>query len=324
MENALKIKDLNVSFHVYGGQVKAVRHLSMEIHKGEVYALVGESGCGKSTIAHTLLRLNDPKMTEIHAEALELDGRDILNIPEIEMEMIRGDQISMIFQDPITSLNPTMKIGKQITETLYRRGKMNGQECRMEAIRLLNLVQIPDAEIRYHQYPHQLSGGMKQRVMIAMALATQPSLLIADEPTTALDVTTQAQILNIISDIQKEMKTSVLLITHDFGVVANIADRVGVMYAGEILEEGSVNDIFSKPKFPYTQSLLKCLPSTSDNGKLYNIPGEPPDLFAPPKGCPFAKRCESCMGICLKESAPLIKVSQEHFVYCWKEYVELL
>lgn len=324
MEDVLKISDLNVSFEVYGGEVYAVRHLSMDIHQGEVYALVGESGCGKSTVAHTVLRLNDLSLTNTQAESLELSNKDILNIPDCEMEEIRGEQVSMIFQDPVTALNPTMKIGKQIVERLYRRKKLTPEECQKEALRLLNLVQIPDAHIRYHQYPHQLSGGMKQRVMIAMALSCQPKLLIADEPTTALDVTTQAQILKIISDMQTEIGASVLLITHDFGVVASIANRVGVMYAGEIIEEGLVDEIFTYPHHPYTQSLMKCLPDLNNDGTLFNILGEPPDLYAPPIGCSFSKRCPHCMKICLKETAPLIKISATHYTRCWKEHKNFL
>lgn len=320
MEDVLKIENLNVAFEVYGGEVHAVRHLSMSIRQGEVYALVGESGCGKSTIAHTILRLNDQSLTRVNADTLQLSGQDILDISENEMELIRGDLVSMIFQDPITSLNPTMKIGKQIVETLYRRKKMSSDECEKEALRLLSLVQIPDAKIRYHQYPHQLSGGMKQRVMIAMALSCQPKLLIADEPTTALDVTTQAQILEIVSNIKHETNSAVLLITHDFGVVANIADRVGVMYAGKIIEEGTVNEVFEQPRHPYTQSLMKCLPILNEGGELYNIPGEPPDLYKPPEGCSFSKRCPDCMQVCLKEAPPIFKTTSHHYTCCWKEH----
>ncbi len=214
-----------------------------------------------------------------------------------------------------------MKIGKQIIETLYRRQKKTKEECKKVAIELLKQVQIPDPHLRYDQYPHELSGGMKQRVMIAMALATHRQLLIADEPTTSLDVTTQSSILSLLKELKDQKETSLLFITHDFGVVANIADRVGVMYAGEIVEEGYVDDIFYHPIHPYTQSLLQCLP-THKSKKLINIPGEPPDLFEDIKGCPFAKRCQNCMNICLKEKPEFEEIGPNHFVKCFKIYMK--
>lgn len=322
MENILTMKELTVSFKVYGGTVQAVRGLSMEIKEGEILALVGESGCGKSAAAQAVLGLHEKSSVRIKAEALDLSGVDILNASEKEMRQVRGHLASMVFQDPMTCLNPTMKVGRQVVEALYRNKTLPAAACKEEAVRLLETVQIPNAKVRAEQYPHEFSGGMRQRIMLATALAGTPRLLIADEPTTALDVTIQLQILKLIAKIQKETKMSVLLITHDFGVVANIADRVAVMYAGKIVEEGTTMELFSDPVHPYTKGLLKSLPTPGIKGRLYSIPGEPPDLYAPPAGCAFADRCEECMDRCKKENPPLQNRGGGHKASCWKYNIQ--
>lgn len=318
MDDILRIKELNVSFDMHKRTINAVRGVSLSMNSGEILALVGESGCGKSVMAQSILQLNPSPPAKIMAEELKLLNFDILNASEKEMEQIRGTLASMIFQDPLTCLNPTMKIGKQITESLYRKEKMSSSDCKQEAVRLLELVQIPNAALQAEQYPHQFSGGMRQRVMIAMALACNPKLLIADEPTTALDVTTQLQILKLIAKIRKEMGTAVLLITHDFGVVANLADRVAVMYAGKIVEESDVKELFSKAIHPYTQALLRTLPTSGGMDERIYILGSPPNLSDLPVGCSFSKRCPYCMQICLREEPPLFRVSNSHSASCWR------
>ncbi len=318
MGDVLKIENLNVSFEAYAGDVHAVRGVSLSIREGEIVALVGESGCGKSVTAQSILALNPPQTTSITADRLELAGEDILGATEKQMKAIRGKLAGMVFQDPMTCLNPTMKVGKQITESLFRSKEKTREACQKEAVRLLELVQIPDAAQRAQQYPHQFSGGMRQRVMIAIALARSPRLLIADEPTTALDVTTQFRILLLLREIRKEMGTAVLLITHDLGVVANMADRVVVMYAGKIVEEGSVQNIFSCAAHPYTQGLLRSLPVEGSSGTLFSIPGVPPDLYAPPKGCAFAQRCSYAMHICVNRQPNEFTAGEGHAVSCWR------
>ena len=299
MEKVLEIKDLRVSFDTYAGEVQAVRGVDLTVNKGEVVAIVGESGCGKSVTAQTVMKLNPMPPARIKTGSIDLCGRDIVAASEKEMQDIRGELVSMIFQDPMTCMNPTMRVGRQLTETLIKKKKIEKKDAEAEAVRLLKLVQIPNAEERAKQYPHEYSGGMRQRAMIAMALACGPHLLIADEPTTALDVTVQAQIMELLVKIKEETQTAIILITHDLGVVANLADRVAVMYAGKIVEKGSARDIFYNTQHPYTKALLKSLPTvdTKKDEKLVSIPGTPPDLFAPPKGCGFASRCESCMKI---------------------------
>lgn len=324
MENVLSIKNLRVSFEHDAGIVKAVRGVSLEVHRGEIVALVGESGCGKTVTAQSVLRLNDAPFVKTEAEVLKLGGMDVLHASERELEQIRGDLAGMIFQDPLTCLNPTIRIGKQITEGLFRKKKMSAAECDAEAIRMLKLVSILEPELRVNQYPHQFSGGMRQRIMIAMALVSKPDLLIADEPTTALDVTIQMQILQLISKIRKELGTSVLLITHDFGVVANLADRVCVMYAGKIVEEGPAEEVLQNPAHPYTKGLLNSLPLPKDRGKLAYIKGMPPDLGETQKGCMFAKRCSERMQICLREFPVSVKILDQHVTFCWKCYHEQL
>ena len=250
---------------------------------------------------------------------ITLCGKDIVAASEKEMQGIRGQLVSMIFQDPMTCLNPTMKVGKQITETLHKHKKLSGAKCREEAIHLLKMVQIPNAEDRARQYPHEFSGGMRQRAMIAMALSCNPKLLIADEPTTALDVTIQAQIMQLMGKIREETGTAIILITHDLGVVANLADRVAVMYAGKVVEQGTSQDVFYRASHPYTAALLRSLPTveTKHDEELISIPGTPPDLFAPPKGCAFASRCEHCMKICKNHQPPVFEVTQGHTASCW-------
>lgn len=320
MADVLKIENLHVSFDTYAGEVHAVRGVSLHVEEGEVLAIVGESGCGKSVTAKTIMKLNPMPPARIKEGTLELCGKDIVAASEKEMQNIRGQLVSMIFQDPMTCLNPTMKVGKQITETLHKHKKLSGKKCQEEAIRLLKLVQIPNAEERADQYPHEFSGGMRQRAMIAMALSCNPKLLIADEPTTALDVTIQAQIMQLMGKIREETGTAIILITHDLGVVANLADRVAVMYAGKVVEQGTSQDIFYRASHPYTAALLRSLPTveTSRDEELVSIPGTPPDLFAPPKGCAFASRCQHCMKICKENQPPVFTVGEGHTASCWR------
>ncbi|HIS49607.1 MAG TPA: ABC transporter ATP-binding protein [Candidatus Gallacutalibacter pullistercoris] len=319
MAEVLKIEDLHVSFDTYAGEVHSVRGVSLQVNEGEVLAIVGESGCGKSVTAKTIMKLNPMPPARIKKGTITLCGKDIVAASEKEMQGIRGQLVSMIFQDPMTCLNPTMKVGKQITETLHKHKKLSGAKCREEAIHLLKMVQIPNAEDRARQYPHEFSGGMRQRAMIAMALSCNPKLLIADEPTTALDVTIQAQIMQLMGKIREETGTAIILITHDLGVVANLADRVAVMYAGKVVEQGTSQDIFYRASHPYTAALLRSLPTveTKHDEELISIPGTPPDLFAPPKGCAFASRCEHCMKICKNHQPPVFEVTQGHTASCW-------
>ena len=320
MEEILKIENLHVSFDSYAGEVHAVRGVSLEVHKGEVLAIVGESGCGKSVTAQTIMKLNPMPPARIKEGSITLCGKDIVAASEKEMQGIRGQVVSMIFQDPMTCMNPTMRVGKQITETLVKKGKISRKDAEKEAVRLLKMVQIPNAEERAKQYPHEFSGGMRQRAMIAMALACKPQLLIADEPTTALDVTIQAQIMQLMGKIREETKTAIILITHDLGVVANLADQVAVMYAGKVVEKGTVRDIFYKSAHPYTKALLKSLPTidTKKEEELISIPGTPPDLYAPPQGCGFASRCEHCMKICQANQPPVFELGEGHTASCWR------
>ena len=319
MEEILKIDNLHVSFDTYAGEVHAVRGVSLEVNKGEVLAIVGESGCGKSVTAQTIMKLNPMPPARIKEGSIKLCGKDIVAASEKEMQDIRGQMVSMIFQDPMTCMNPTMRVGKQLTETLVNKKKISKADAEKEAVRLLQMVQIPNAEERAKQYPHEFSGGMRQRAMIAMALACNPQLLIADEPTTALDVTIQAQIMQLMGKIKDDTKTAIILITHDLGVVANLADHVAVMYAGKVVEKGTVRDIFYNPGHPYTKALLKSLPTidTKKEEQLVSIPGTPPDLYAPPR-CGFASRCECCMKICRSNQPPVFQVSEGHTASCWR------
>ncbi|RAL26991.1 ABC transporter ATP-binding protein [Thermoflavimicrobium daqui] len=322
MSKVLEVKDLQVSFKTYSGEVHAVRGVSFDLDEGETIAIVGESGCGKSVTSQTLMRLLPSPPSVIKGGEVLFDGKDLTKVSEKEMEKIRGAQIAMIFQDPMTSLNPTLKVGDQITEGLMKHHKMSKSDAKKKAVEMLKKVGIPSPEKRINQYPHQFSGGMRQRAMIAIALACAPKVLIADEPTTALDVTIQAQIIDLMKELQKDIKTSIILITHDLGVVADIAKRVVVMYAGKVVESGTLEEIFYQPKHPYTWGLLASMPrldQTSDQ-ELLPIPGSPPDLFKPPKGCPFAARCKHAMKICLEEMPEATKVSSTHQVACWLEH----
>ena len=320
MADVLKIENLHVSFDTYAGEVHAVRGVSLHVGEGEVLAIVGESGCGKSVTAQTVMKLNPMPPARIKEGSIDLCGEDIVAANEKKMQDSRGRLVSMIFQDPMTCLNPTMKVGRQLTEAICQHRKLSKDEAKKEAVRLLEMVQIPNAAERAEQYPHEFSGGMRQRAMIAMAMSCEPKLLIADEPTTALDVTIQAQIMQLMAKVREETGTAIILITHDLGVVANLADRVAVMYAGKIVETGTAEDIFYRPKHPYTQALLKSLPTveTSREEKLVSIAGTPPDLFMPPKGCEFASRCEHCMKVCKKHVPPTYEVGAGHKAVCWR------
>lgn len=318
MGKLLDVKNLHVSFDTYGGEVQAVRGVNFDLNKGETLAIVGESGSGKSVTTKALMQLIPKPPGRIKEGQILFEDRDLAQMSEKQMQKIRGKEISMIFQDPMTSLNPTMKVGNQIMEGLVKHQKMSKSQARKRVIELLELVGIPDAESRIKQYPHQFSGGMRQRVVVAIALACNPKLLIADEPTTALDVTIQAQILELMKDIQKKTDSATIFITHDLGVVANVADRVAVMYAGRIVEIGTVDDIFYNPQHPYTWGLLGSMPSLdSADEELYAIPGSPPDLLDPPKGDAFAPRNDYAMQIDLEQEPPMFKVSDTHYAATW-------
>ncbi|MGM9923962.1 MAG: ABC transporter ATP-binding protein [Bacillus sp. (in: firmicutes)] len=318
MEKILEVKDLNISFHTFNGEVKAIRGVDFDLIKGETLAIVGESGSGKSVTTKTIMRLLPPGNSEIKQGEILFEGRDLTKLTDRQMQKIRGKDISMIFQDPMTSLNPTMKIGKQIMEPILKHHKVSKKEAKERTIELLKLVGIPKPEERFNQYPHQFSGGMRQRVVIAIALACTPKVLIADEPTTALDVTIQAQILELMKDIQKKVDTSIIFITHDLGVVANVADRVAVMYAGKIVEIGTVDEIFYNPQHPYTWGLISSMPDLDTRDQeLYAIPGTPPNLLHPPKGDAFAPRNQYAMQIDLEEEPPMFKVSDTHYAATW-------
>lgn len=318
MENILEVKDLNISFHTFAGEVKAIRGVNFELKKGETLAIVGESGSGKSVTTKAIMRLLPPGNSEIKQGEILFEGKDLAKLTDKQMQKIRGQDISMIFQDPMTSLNPTMTVGKQIMEPLIKHQNMSKSAARERAVQLLKLVGIPKPELRIKQYPHQFSGGMRQRVVIAIALACNPKVLIADEPTTALDVTIQAQILELMKDLQQKIDTSIIFITHDLGVVANVADRVAVMYGGKIVEIGTVDEVFYNPQHPYTWGLISSMPSLdAKEEELYAIPGTPPNLLHPPKGDAFAPRNEYAMQIDLEEQPPMFKVSDTHYAATW-------
>ncbi len=322
MERILEVKDLHVSFHTYAGEVKAVRGVTFHVNRGEAVAIVGESGCGKSVTAQSLMKLIPMPPGDIKKGEILFNGEDIVKKSVKEMEAIRGKDMGMIFQDPMTSLNPTMTIGNQIMEGLIKHQKMTSSAAREKAVELLNLVGIPQPERRVKQYPHEFSGGMRQRAMIAIALACSPKLLIADEPTTALDVTIQAQILDLMRDLQKKTGTSIILITHDLGVVAEMCDRVIVMYAGKVIETGTVDDIFYNPQHPYTKGLLRSVPRLDLNRDepLMPIFGTPPDLLRPPTGCGFTARCECAMRVCQEYDPELTEVSKTQHSACWLQH----
>ena len=317
MEKLLEVKNLCVNFGTYGGEVKAVRGVTFDLHKGETLAIVGESGSGKSVACKTIMRILSSNGYIKDGQIL-FDGKDLTKISEKDMEKVRGKDIAMIFQDPMTSLNPTMTIGKQIMEPIIKHQGFSKEDARKRAIELIELVGISDAEKRFKQYPHQFSGGMRQRIVIAISLACNPKVLIADEPTTALDVTIQAQILELIKDLQEKTGVAVIFITHDLGVVANMADRVAVMYAGKIIEYGTSDDIFYDPKHPYTWGLVGSMPTLDiGDNDLYNIPGTPPDLMDPPKGDAFALRSAYAMKIDHLAEPPMFKVSDTHYAATW-------
>ena len=317
MEKLLEVKNLCVNFGTYGGEVKAVRGVTFDLHKGETLAIVGESGSGKSVACKTIMRILSSNGYIKDGQIL-FDGKDLTKISEKDMEKVRGKDIAMIFQDPMTSLNPTMTIGKQIMEPIIKHQGFSKEDARKRAIELIELVGISDAEKRFKQYPHQFSGGMRQRIVIAISLACNPKVLIADEPTTSLDVTIQAQILELIKDLQEKTGVAVIFITHDLGVVANMADRVSVMYAGKIIEYGTSDDIFYDPKHPYTWGLLGSMPTLDiGDNDLYNIPGTPPDLMDPPKGDAFALRSAYAMKIDHLAEPPMFKVSDTHYAATW-------
>ncbi|KOS69537.1 peptide ABC transporter ATP-binding protein [Lysinibacillus contaminans] len=318
-QTILEVKDLKVNFKTYAGLVHAVRGVSFDLKEGETLAIVGESGSGKSVTSNALMKLIPQPPGIYESGQILFNGRDLIPLSDKEMSKVRGNEIAMIFQDPMTSLNPTMKVGRQITEVILQHKKVSKEDAKKRAIELLTQVGIPFPEKRYKQYPHEFSGGMRQRVVIAIALAADPKLLIADEPTTALDVTIQAQILELMKEIQKTSKTSIIFITHDLGVVANVADRVAVMYAGQIVEYGTVNDIFYNPKHPYTWGLLGSMPDLDNNSDelLRTIPGSPPDLIHPPKGDAFAARNEFAMAIDYEQEPPMFQVSDTHFAKTW-------
>ncbi len=316
----LEVKNLHVSFKTYMGISHAVRGVSFKLCEGETLAVVGESGCGKTVTSKAVMGLLPPAAQINKQEAQILyEGEDLLQYSEKQMAKVRGNQISMIFQDPMTSLNPTMKVGGQIAESLVIHRGLTKAEAEREAAELLEMVKIPNAAKRLRQYPHEFSGGMRQRVMIAVALACRPKVLIADEPTTALDVTIQAQIMDLIAGLKKELNMGVILVTHDLGVVASVADRMQVMYAGQVVERADVDELFYTPRHPYTAALLKAVPKLASHKQqaLYTLSGAPPDLLNPPEGCPFAARCEYGMRICRIKEPPVSQFEGGHESSCW-------
>ena len=318
MDKLLEVKDLKVSFFTHAGEVKAVGGINYEINHGEIMGIVGESGSGKSVEAYTIIGLLQSPGKVVGGEIL-FEGENVLEYSKEQMEEFRGNKVSMIFQNPMTCLNPVYTIGNQLSEALLCHEKMEKKEAWNKSIEMLKLVGINNPEKRMKQYPHELSGGMRQRVMIAMGLICDPMLLIADEPTTALDVTIQAQILELIKKLQAERKMSVIFITHNLGVVAEVCDKVSVMYAGKIVEQGSVDDIFYNPSHPYTLGLMRSMPrvDAEEYERLIPIEGNPVDMLNPPEGCGFGARCEYCMNICLRKEPPTIDLGNGHRSSCW-------
>ena len=317
MSKLLEVQNLEINIYTQSGVVQAVRGVSFDLDRQDTLAIVGESGSGKSMMVKGIMKLL-PKTGRVVGGTVRLDGRDISGLSNRQMRKINGSRISMIFQDPMTSLNPTMTVGKQIIEILREHTRMPEKEMKRRALELLELVGISYPEKRFRQYPHQFSGGMRQRVVIAIALACNPQVLVADEPTTALDVTIQAQILDLMKSIQKKVNTSIILITHNLGVVANIANKVCVMYGGKIVEAGTVDEIFYHARHPYTIGLMNSIPKPHEAAEeLTTIPGTPPDLIDPPKGCPFAPRCAHAMQICLTHPPEYTVVTPTHLSACW-------
>ncbi len=321
----LEVRDLRTSFFTDSGEVKAVNGISFSLDHGKVLGIVGESGSGKSVTAYSIMQIL-ASTGKIVGGSILLDGEELVDAGEKKMKTVRGNKISIIFQDPMTSLNPTYTIGAQLCEAILLHTGRNKEQAQERAVEMLRLVNVNEPEKRMKQYPHELSGGMRQRVMIAMALACEPDILIADEPTTALDVTIQAQILELMQDLQKELGMAIIMITHDLGVVAQLCDEVIVMYAGSICEQGTADEIFYNPKHEYTKGLLRSIPSSATLGqKLKPITGTPIDLLNMPKGCPFAPRCDAAMKICIEKNAPRVSVNDDHMASCWmciKEGIE--
>ena len=317
-EKLLEIKDEKLSFFTPAGEVKALNGVSFSMNEGEVLGIVGESGSGKSVTAYSIMGLT-AYPGKLIGGTIYFNGHQIEKMSEKEMRKIRGNEVSIIFQDPMTSLNPVYTIGNQITEVIRLHTGMGKKEAYDRAKELLELVGINEPTKRLKQYPHELSGGMRQRVMIAIALACEPKLLIADEPTTALDVTIQAQILELMQELRQKLGMSIIMITHDLGVVASMCERIAVMYAGHIVEYGTADEIFYEPKHEYTKGLINSIPklSAQEIERLVPIEGQPVDLLNPPAGCPFAPRCANCMKICLREMPPKTELSDTHYSHCW-------
>ena len=318
----LKVEDLHTSFFTDAGEVKAVNGVSFELDKGKVLGIVGESGSGKSVTAYSIMQIL-AGAGKIVSGSIKFNDKELVGIGEKGMKDIRGNRISIIFQDPMTSLNPTYSIGKQLMEAILLHTGRTKQQAKERAIEMLKLVNVNEPEKRMKQYPYEFSGGMRQRVMIAMALACEPDILIADEPTTALDVTIQAQILDLMKSLQEELGMAIIMITHDLGVVAQLCDEVIVMYAGSICEQGTADEIFYNPRHEYTKGLLRSIPTTSNDGeRLEPITGTPIDLLNMPKGCPFAPRCDNAMKICLRERAERMQINDDHAAACWMNVKE--
>ena len=313
----LQVKNLCTSFNVDAGEVRAVNGISFNLDKGKVLGIVGESGSGKSVTAYSVMQILAPT-GKIVSGSVKFDGQELVGADEKLLRSVRGNRISIIFQDPMTSLNPTYTIGRQLMEAILLHTDRNRRQARERAVEMLKLVNVNEPEKRMKQYPFELSGGMRQRVMIAMALACEPDILIADEPTTALDVTIQAQILDLMRDLQQKMGMAIIMITHDLGVVAQMCDEVIVMYAGSICEQGTADEIFYNPRHEYTKGLMRSIPTAENNGqRLEPITGTPIDLLNMPKGCPFAPRCEAAMKICLKEKPVRMLINDDHMATCW-------
>ncbi len=313
----LEVRDLRTSFFTDAGEVKAVNGVSFNLERGKVLGIVGESGSGKSVTAYSIMQIL-AGTGKIVSGSIKLDGEELVGADEKVMHNVRGNKVSIIFQDPMTSLNPTYTIGKQLTEAILLHTGRNKQEAYERAVEMLKLVNVNEPEKRMKQYPYEFSGGMRQRVMIAMALACEPDILIADEPTTALDVTIQAQILDLMKSLQEELGMAIIMITHDLGVVAQMCDEVIVMYAGSICEQGTADEIFYNPRHEYTKGLMRSIPtSTSAGTKLQPISGTPIDLLNMPEGCPFASRCDNAMKVCLKAKAERMLINEDHMAACW-------
>lgn len=319
---ALAVDNLQVEFSAQGGRVQAVRGVSFSVQPGETLGVVGESGCGKSVTMMSIMGLIPRPPGKIFSGSAKLNGKELLHLPVKQLNKIRGVDISMVFQDPMSALNPTMRIGEQIAETLMIHKGMSQRDGLKRAVELLEKTKIPEAKKRVRQYPFEFSGGMLQRAVIAMSLACSPSVLIADEPTTALDVTIQNQVLELMREIQRDEGMAIVLITHDLGVVARMADQVAVMYAGQIVEQGSVEDIFYRSAHPYTLGLKAAMPTASMHvdEKLMAIPGSPPDLFSPPVGCGYCQRCDYAMNICSQQLPDLIPLGERHASRCWLQH----